>query len=162
MLHRALIRARWVLTDKLIGRYEDTTDTEYGGGEQAQWSYQTADGSRMIVASRNMDTPGERAVTLWKFDPTAVSTINTGVTFGSGGGANTFVYVLRSLFTPTTGFSMIQNNVPTTVIPTFFTGAESLNLNYQMIDTNFGAIIVGSMLNDFIVLQGGAAVILSF
>jgi hypothetical protein len=223
------------LSGKLIGRYEDTTDTEYGGGEQAQWTYQSADGSRMIVASRDMDTPGERALTIWKFDPTAVSTVNTGASSGSGssggdsrptrppvvgaatddrfnatndndivdgaGGANTFVYMLpssavtsfdftadglgvvlsgsggrdsltniqqiefsdktltpyelRSLFTPTTGFSVIQNNVPTTVMPTFFTGAESLNLNYQMIDTNPGAIIVGSTLNDFIVLQGG-------
>jgi hypothetical protein len=223
------------LSGKLIGRYEDTTDTEYGGGEQAQWTYQSADGSRMIVASRDMDTPGERALTIWKFDPAAVSTVNTGASSGSGssggdsrptrppvvgaatddrfnatndndivdgaGGANTFVYMLpssavtsfdftadglgvvlsgsggrdsltniqqiefsdktltpyalRSLFTPTTGFSVIQNNVPTTVMPTFFTGAESLNLNYQMIDTNPGAIIVGSTLNDFIVLQGG-------
>jgi|GEM_PF-764345 len=221
------------LTGKIIGRYEDKTDTEYGGGEQAQWTYQSADGSRMIVASRDMDTPGERALTIWKFDPTAVSTVNTGVSSESGGGnsrptrspvvgtttddrfnatndndivdgaggANTFVYALplsavtsfdftadglgvvlsgssgrdsltniqqiefsdktltpyalRSLFTPTTGFSVIQNNVPTTVMPTFFTGAESLNLNYQMIDTNPGAIIGGSTLNDFIVLQGG-------
>jgi hypothetical protein len=221
------------LTGKLIGRYEDTTDTEYGGGEQAQWTYQSADGTRMIVASRDMDTPGERAVTVWKFDPTAVSTINTGVSFGLGGsngrvnlpavvgtdnddritgtnendsidgagGSNTFVYglpstaitnfdftsdglgvvlsgaggrdslmniqqiefsdttltpyALRSFYTPTAGFSVVRNDVPTTVLPTFFTGAESLNLHYQMIDTNPGAIIVGSELNDFIVLQGG-------
>lgn len=221
------------LSGKLIGRYEDATDTEYGGGEQAQWTYQSADGSRMIVASRDMDTPGERAVTVWKFDPTAVSTINTGVTYSPGGsngrvnlpavvgsdtddritgtndndsidgagGSNTFVYALpstavtsfdftadglgvvlsgaggqdsltniqqiefsdttlktyglRSLFTPTTGFSLVRNDVPITVLPTFFTGEESLNLHYQMIDTNPGAIIVGSALNDFVVLQGG-------
>jgi hypothetical protein len=221
------------LTGKLIGRYEDTTDTDYGGGEQAQWSYQSADGTRMIVASRDMDTPGERAVTVWKFDPTAISTINTGVSYGSegsngrvnlpsvvgtdnddritgtndndsidgAGGSNTFVYglpltavssfdftsdglgvvlsgaggrdsltniqqieftdttltpyALRSLFTPTTGFLVIQNNVPTTVMPTFFTGPESLNLDYVLIDTTPNAVVIGSALNDFIALQGG-------
>jgi hypothetical protein len=221
------------LPGKLIGRYEDTTDTEYGAGEQAQWTYQTTDGSRMIVASRDMDTPGERALTIWKFDSTAISTVNTGTTFVSeestsratlplvlgaatndrfnatndndvvdgAGGSNTFIYAsassavtsfdftadglgvvlsgssgrdsllniqqiefsdttlttyaLRSLFTPTTGFSVVRNNVSTTVLPTFFTGAESLNLHYQMIDPNPGAIIVGSTLNDFVVLQGG-------
>lgn len=221
------------LSGKVIGLYDDSTDTEYGGGEQAQWTYQSDDSSRIIVASRDMDTPGERALTIWKFDPSAVSTVNTGGSSGSGGGntrptrapvvgtstddrfngtndndivdgaggSNTFVYalpssaitsfdftangrgivllgsggrdtlsninqiefsdatltpyMLRSMFTPTTGFSVVQNSVSTTVLPTFFTGAESLDLHYQMIDTNPESIIVGSTLNDFIVLQGG-------
>jgi Ca2+-binding RTX toxin-like protein len=52
-------------------------------------------------------------------------------------------------------FSMVMNGVSSGLRPTFFTGPVSLNLHYQIIDTTPGAIIAGSALNDFIVLQGG-------
>jgi Ca2+-binding RTX toxin-like protein len=52
-------------------------------------------------------------------------------------------------------FSMVTNGVSSGLRPTFFTGPASLNLHYQIIDTTPGAIIAGSALNDFIVLQGG-------
>jgi hypothetical protein len=53
------------LGGKIVGRSIDATDTEYGGGEQAQWTYLSADGATLIVASRDMDTPGERGLTIW-------------------------------------------------------------------------------------------------
>jgi len=53
------------LSGKLVARSEDTSDTEHGGGEQAQWAYLSTDGTTLIVASRDMDTPGERGVTIW-------------------------------------------------------------------------------------------------
>lgn len=53
------------LSGKLVGRSEDASDTEHGGGEQAQWAYLSTDGTTLIVASRDMDTPGERGVTIW-------------------------------------------------------------------------------------------------
>lgn len=53
------------LSGKLVGRSEDASDTEHGGGEQAQWAYLSTDGATLIVASRDMDTPGERGVTIW-------------------------------------------------------------------------------------------------
>jgi len=219
------------LTGKIVSRNEDATETEYGGGEQAQWTYLSADGRRLIAASRDMDTPGERAVTIWERSATAKNTIDTGNSGGStspqfpgielvgtkgddrlmgtagndsidgADGSNTFVYStpvsavsgfgftadgrgvvlrggagqdtlvniqqvafldttystyeLRALFTPSIGFSSVRDGVSTSVTPTFFTGAPSLNLNYQMIDTNPGTILAGSELNDFIVLQGG-------
>lgn len=52
-------------------------------------------------------------------------------------------------------FSMVNAGVSSGLRPTFFTGPASLNLQYQIIDTTPGAIISGSELNDFIVLQGG-------
>jgi hypothetical protein len=53
------------LSGKLVARSQDASDTEYGGGEQAQWAYLSANGATLIVASRDMDTPGERGLTLW-------------------------------------------------------------------------------------------------
>jgi hypothetical protein len=62
---------------------------------------------------------------------------------------------LRTLFTPTVKFRSFQNGVEVLAQPTFFTGPSSLNLHYQLIDTAPGTVLVGSTLNDFIVLQGG-------
>lgn len=53
------------LSGKIVSRSIDKTDTEIGGGEQAQWSYLSQDGATLLVASRDMDTPGERALTIW-------------------------------------------------------------------------------------------------
>ena len=53
------------LSGKILSRSVDNSDTGIGGGEQAQWSYLSADGSTLLVASRDMDTPGERALTIW-------------------------------------------------------------------------------------------------
>jgi Ca2+-binding RTX toxin-like protein len=52
-------------------------------------------------------------------------------------------------------FSIVTNGVSAGASPTLFRGDASLNLHYQLIDTTPGAIIAGSALNDFIVLQGG-------
>jgi serralysin len=52
-------------------------------------------------------------------------------------------------------FSIVRNGVSSGASPTLFTGPASLNLQYQMIDTTPNAIVAGSALNDFIVLQGG-------
>jgi Ca2+-binding RTX toxin-like protein len=52
-------------------------------------------------------------------------------------------------------FSIVTNGVSAGASPTLFKGDASLKLHYQMIDTTPGAIIAGSALNDFIVLQGG-------
>jgi len=52
-------------------------------------------------------------------------------------------------------FSIVRNGVSSGASPTLFTGSSSLNLQYQMIDTTPNAIVAGSALNDFIVLQGG-------
>jgi Ca2+-binding RTX toxin-like protein len=56
---------------------------------------------------------------------------------------------------PTVQFRSFINGVETLIQPTFFAGPSSLNLDYQVIDTTPNAVIVGSTLNDFIVLQGG-------
>jgi len=59
----------WVTVNDLTGapveRYTDATDTEMGPGQQSQWIYLTEDGTRLIVASRDMDTPNERGLTVW-------------------------------------------------------------------------------------------------
>jgi serralysin len=52
-------------------------------------------------------------------------------------------------------FSIVKNGVSSGASPTLFTGSASLNLHYQMIDTTPNAIVFGSALNDFIVMQGG-------
>lgn len=52
-------------------------------------------------------------------------------------------------------FSISSGGSSSGVSPTLFNGPVSLNLHYQLIDTTLGAIIAGSALNDFIVLQGG-------
>jgi serralysin len=52
-------------------------------------------------------------------------------------------------------FSVVRNGVSSGASPTLFTGPTELNLHYQMIDTTSNAIVAGSALNDFIVLQGG-------
>lgn len=54
------------LTGYELNESRDTSDTEHGNGEQAQWTYLSTDGSTIIVASRDMDTPGERGVTIWQ------------------------------------------------------------------------------------------------
>jgi WD40 repeat protein len=53
------------LTGKLLSRTEDTSDDEHGPGEQSQWAFLTPDGATLVVASRDMDTAGERGVTFW-------------------------------------------------------------------------------------------------
>jgi Ca2+-binding RTX toxin-like protein len=52
-------------------------------------------------------------------------------------------------------FSIVTNGVSAGASPTLFKGDASLKLHYQLIDKTPGAIIAGSALNDFIVLQGG-------
>lgn len=52
-------------------------------------------------------------------------------------------------------FSNSTGGISTGLSPTLFSGADYLNLHYQLIDTTPNAIIAGSSLNDFIVLQGG-------
>lgn len=52
-------------------------------------------------------------------------------------------------------FSFSKDGQSSGISPTLFTGPASLNLHYQLIDTTPGAIIAGSVINDFIVLQGG-------
>lgn len=53
------------LSGKLVSRSEDASDIQHGGGEQAQWAYLSSNGAMLIVASRDMDTPGERGLTIW-------------------------------------------------------------------------------------------------
>jgi serralysin len=52
-------------------------------------------------------------------------------------------------------FSISTGGVSSDLSPVLFTGPAFLNLHYQVIDTTPNAIIAGSNLNDFIVLQGG-------
>jgi hypothetical protein len=56
---------------------------------------------------------------------------------------------------PTPVFASMVNGEVKYVLPELFTGPPSLNLKYQLIDTTPEAVVVGSALNDFIVLQGG-------
>lgn len=53
------------LTGKLLSQAEDNSDDEHGPGEQSQWAFLTSDGATLVVASRDMDTAGERGVTFW-------------------------------------------------------------------------------------------------
>ena len=71
------------------------------------------------------------------------------------GGQTYTPYELRSMFTPDIKFAAVLDSESAQVEPTFFTGLQSLNLHYQLIDQTPDAIIVGSALNDFIALQGG-------
>ena len=64
-------------------------------------------------------------------------------------------YALSSLFSPTLSFSVSRDGEASTAQPSFFTGDPLLDLHYQLIDTTPNTIVVGSALNDFIVLQGG-------
>lgn len=64
-------------------------------------------------------------------------------------------YQLRGFFTPSVNFVSVVEGERISVQPTFFTGQQDLNLHYQIIDTSPNSILVGSDLNDFIVLQGG-------
>ena len=52
-------------TGASIATFNDTSDTQAGSGEQSQWSYLTEDQQYLIVASRDMSTPGERGLTIW-------------------------------------------------------------------------------------------------
>ncbi len=62
------------LSGKLLSQVQDESDDGYGPGEQSQWAYLSADGEVLIVASRDMDTPGERGVTIWgKGEPAPLS-----------------------------------------------------------------------------------------
>jgi hypothetical protein len=62
---------------------------------------------------------------------------------------------LIQTFQPTPVFASMVNGEVKYVLPELFTGPPSLNLKYQLIDTTPEAVVVGSALNDFIVLQGG-------
>jgi Ca2+-binding RTX toxin-like protein len=62
---------------------------------------------------------------------------------------------LMSLLPISAEFSISNGSTSSGVSPTLYTGPASLNLQYQLINTTPGAIIGGSALNDFIVLQGG-------
>ena len=62
------------LTGKLLSQSADDSDQEYGSGEQSQWAYLSANGEVLLVASRDMDSPGERGITIWsKGDPIPLS-----------------------------------------------------------------------------------------
>jgi hypothetical protein len=68
------------LSGKILSRSVDNSDTGIGGGEQAQWSYLSANGATLLVASRDMDTPGERALTIWsRGDPIPLANNPPGV-----------------------------------------------------------------------------------
>ncbi len=68
------------LSGKILSRSVDNSDTGIGGGEQAQWSYLSANGATLLVASRDMDTPGERALTIWsRGDPVPLANNPPGV-----------------------------------------------------------------------------------
>ena len=72
------------LSGKLLSEINDTSDEEYGSGEQSQWAYLTADGATLLVASRDMDTPGERGITFWKIgDPLVAEVIDSESSGGS-------------------------------------------------------------------------------
>lgn len=76
------------LSGKILSRSVDNSDTGIGGGEQAQWSYLSADGATLLVASRDMDTPGERALTIWsRGDPIPLANNPPGVP-GQNPGSN--------------------------------------------------------------------------
>lgn len=62
---------------------------------------------------------------------------------------------LIRLLTPSIEFSVIRGGIATTAKPTLFDGDASLNLQYQLIDGTPDVVVVGSDLNDFIVLLGG-------
>ena len=74
------------LSGKLLSQVQDQSDDGYGSGEQSQWAYLSSDGEVLIVASRDMDTSGERGVTLWgKGEPAPLSQGDQGpVNPGSG------------------------------------------------------------------------------
>ncbi len=74
------------LAGKVLSRIVDSTDTQAGSGEQAQWSYLSADGATLIVASRDMDTPGERALAIWtRGEPVVSSGGSSGGSSGNSG-----------------------------------------------------------------------------
>ena len=67
------------LTGKLLSQSEDNSDQEYGSGEQSQWAYLSANGEVLLVASRDMDSPGERGITIWsKGEPIPLSQSSQG------------------------------------------------------------------------------------
>lgn len=73
------------LSGKLLSQVQDQSDEGYGPGEQSQWAYLSADGEVLIVASRDMDTPGERGVTIWgKGEPVPLSQSGQPPTGGPG------------------------------------------------------------------------------
>ena len=74
------------LSGKLLSQVQDQSDDGYGSGEQSQWAYLSSDCEVLIVASRDMDTSGERGVTLWgKGEPAPLSQGDQGpVNPGSG------------------------------------------------------------------------------
>jgi hypothetical protein len=76
------------LSGKVLSRIVDSTDTQAGSGEQAQWSYLSTDGTTLIVASRDMDTPGERALAIWTRGDPVVSTSNSSGGASGGTGQN--------------------------------------------------------------------------
>jgi WD40 repeat protein len=76
------------LSGKVLSRIVDSTDTQAGSGEQAQWSYLSDDGTTLIVASRDMDTPGERALAIWTRGDPVVSSGNSSGGASGGTGQN--------------------------------------------------------------------------
>ena len=71
------------LSGKLLSQVQDQSDEGYGSGEQSQWAYLSSDGEVLIVASRDMDTAGERGVTLWaKGEPAPLGQDGLGPTGG--------------------------------------------------------------------------------
>ena len=125
------------LTGKLLSQSEDDSDQEYGSGEQSQWAYLSANGEVLLVASRDMDSPGERGITIWsKGEPIPLSQSAQGSTGGppSQGGS------------PQTGPSRTTDGDDTFDLPgnnesidggqgidtiTYNMNSESFILNYQ-------------------------------
>jgi hypothetical protein len=62
---------------------------------------------------------------------------------------------LMNTLEPTPLFVSLVGGETEYVLPEPFTGPESLNLDYVLIDTTPNAVVIGSALNDFIALQGG-------
>jgi hypothetical protein len=62
---------------------------------------------------------------------------------------------LMNTLEPTPLFVSLVGGETEYVLPEPFTGPESLNLDYVLIDTTPNAVVIGSTLNDFIALQGG-------
>jgi hypothetical protein len=97
----------------------------------------TADGSGLVISS------ADGTDTLNNIETIAF----TGQSFAP--------YELRSVLEPSLTFAAVIDDKTVSLNPTFFTGQQDLGLHYQLIDTTPDAIVVGSIHNDFIALQGG-------
>ena len=112
------------LSGKLVARSLDASDTEHGSGEQAQWIYLSTDGTTLIVASRDMDTPGERGLTIWtRGEATGISGSNNPSALSSTTG--------NDLLHPTDATQIIDGSAGIDTV--VYTGARS---DYTLILVN--------------------------